>query len=352
MKKLIFVALAMLVVPFSASATEVKSAYYFYAPWCPHCRQVDEFFKESGFYEKYEISKFNVDKPAVQQILTKVYQVKGYDKFQGIPAVVIDDQLLVGDRPIIDNFEKMMEQSQGRTRDFVEAARISKQETDISLTVLIGAALVDAINPCAFAVLILLVATVIGAKGRRKALISGLLFAFTIFASYFLMGLGLYKVITVFNLPKIISIVVGVVALIIGLANLKDAFWHGKFFLMEVPMSWRPKMKAILQRTTGPAGSVVSAFLVSFFLLPCSSGPYVVILGLLAERVAMAKTVALLALYNLIFILPMVIITVAMYYGVRGGLLEKVRQQNIRLLHGIAGVIMLLIGGYLIYSWL
>ncbi len=327
---------------------------YFYASWCAHCRNVDEYFEEKGFYEKYEIIKLDYDKEDNKALLAKIFSDKGY-KNVGIPAIVIDDQLFSGDELIIKNFEKKTENSKGTAVDFVNGFAGEKNkisENNLSLSVVVGAALVDAINPCAFAVLIILVATVIGAQGRKKALWSGLFFSLAVFVSYFLMGLGLYKVITAFDLPKIISIVVGVLAIVIGLANLKDAFWHGKVFLMEVPMSWRPRMKSILQRVTSPLGALGAGFLVSLFLLPCTSGPYIVVLGLLAERVELAKTVSLLTLYNLIFVLPMVVITLAMYFGLRGGKMEQWRTKNIHLLHGVAGVIMVGIGVYLVASWL
>jgi cytochrome c biogenesis protein CcdA len=133
---------------------------------------------------------------------------------------------------------------------------------------------------------------------------------------------------------------------------MKDFFWYGKYFVMEVPLSWRPKMQAILKKVSSPLGAFGAGFVVSLFLVPCSSGPYVVILGLLAEKVDTTKTLALLFLYNLIFVLPMLVITLAMYFGSRMGKLEKWRQHNLRILHLVAGAIMLFIGGYLIYNWL
>ena len=50
---------------------------------------------------------------------------------------------------------------------------------------------------------------------------------------------------------------------------------------MEVPLSWRPKMMKLIQSVISPCGAFVIGILVSLFLLPCSSGPYMVILGLL-----------------------------------------------------------------------
>ncbi|GBE17154.1 thiol:disulfide interchange protein precursor [bacterium BMS3Abin15] len=355
MKKILFILLIFIALPIIVSSQEKKQAAYFYADWCPHCQQVDKFFTEKGFYDKYDVKKFNIDGGENKKLLAQVYLDNGYKKYKGIPVIIIDDKLIAGDVNIINSFEEEIEKSRGTVLSIIEKARgnIGGATTNnISLTVLVGAALVDAINPCAFAVLIILIATVISARGRNQALATGLLFAAAVFVSYFLMGLGLYKVVTVFSLPKIISIVVGVLAVLIGLANLKDAFWHGKVFLMEVPMSWRPKMKSILKGVTSPPGAIIAGFLVSLFLLPCTSGPYIVILGLLAEKVELAKTIPLLFLYNFIFVLPMILITLAMYFGLRAGKLEEWRMKNIRLLHAVGGTIMLIIGIYLINTWI
>lgn len=361
MKKLYFIVLVSLFVPFLSFAQEQKKeAVYFYADWCSHCQKVDEFFTEKGFYEKYDIKKYNFDEAQNKALLSKVLREKGVQN-AGIPAIVIDEEVFLGDASIIKDFENKIEASNGIASQFVAkfgTGKISapaepkisfKEKYGISLSVLMGAALVDAINPCAFAVLIILVATVFNAQGKRRALLSGLLFSFAVFASYILMGLSVYKAITVFNLPQIISLIVGVLAVLIGLANLKDAFWYGKVFIMEVPMSWRPKMKSILRHVTSPFGALVAGFMVSLFLLPCTSGPYVVVLGLLAEKVELAKTFSLLVLYNLIFVAPMIIITLAVsYFGIKAGKLESWRQENLKLLHFLAGVIMIGIGIYLI----
>ncbi|MDR0861052.1 MAG: hypothetical protein LBO09_09110 [Candidatus Peribacteria bacterium] len=72
--------------------------------------------------------------------------------------------------------------------------------------------------------------------------------------------------------------IVGIVGLLVGLANLKDYFRYGKGFVMEVPLSRRPAMMKITKSVTSPAGAFVIGVIVSLFLLPCSSGPYLTIL--------------------------------------------------------------------------
>ncbi len=345
-EKIVLLAFLMLFLPVISLAQEKKSFQYFYAGWCSHCQKVDEFFKSNGVYGKFDVEKINFNSLSGKNRLTELFKEHNYGGQAGIPAVAIDEKLIVGDEPIISYFKNNFELSEETKKEKKSAG------TPFPLLVLVGAALADAINPCAFAVLILLLAAVVKAKGRNQAFFSGAMFTLAIFISYFLMGLGVYKAITIFNLPKYISLTVGFIAVLIGLANLKDVFWHGKFFVMEVPMSWRPKMKAVINRITTPKGALVGGFLVSLFLLPCTSGPYIVILGLLAEKAEMAKTLSLLALYNFIFVFPMILITLGMYFGARMKKLEEIRSKNNRLLHAAVGVIMLAMGIYLIQGWI
>jgi cytochrome c biogenesis protein CcdA len=358
MKKFLFISALLLLVPAAVFAQEKKTAVYFYADWCSHCQKVDAYFKAQGFYDKYDIQKLNFDDPKSQELLGKIFEAKGEASGGGIPDIVIDDQLISGDQPIIDNFQSTIEKSQGTTQDFINRVKngaykknTEAQKSDISIFILLFAAFADAANPCALAVLILLLATVIAAKGKNSALFSGLMFSLAIFISYFLMGLGAYKAISALSISKYLSIGAGVLAIIIALANFKDVFWYGKGFIMEVPLSWRPKMKEIIRKATSPWSAFAVGFLVSLFLVPCASGPYIAILARLAERVDTAKTITLLALYNLVFVSPMIIVTLGMYFfNARMSKLEDWRKDNLRIMHAVIGAIMLAVGVYLIYT--
>lgn len=227
---------------------------------------------------------------------------------------------------------------------------------DITLLAVICGAGVDAINPCEFAILILLMASMLAAEpdNRKKALYTGVAFIVGIFIAYFLMGIGLLNIIRNYTLhfSDYFYKIIGITAIIMGLLNLKDYFWYGKVFLMEVPLSWRPKMKLLIRKITNPIGALVVALLVSLFLLPCTAGPYVVILGMLAHKVAFAKALIYLVLYNLIFILPMLAIVLLIYYGLSPEKAESWRKQKLRLLHLIAGVILVGLGIAILGKWI
>ena len=86
-------------------------------------------------------------------------------------------------------------------------------------------------------------------------------------------------------------------------------------------------------------------FAVCLFELPCTGGPYIVILGLLAERITLFASIPLLLIYNLFFVLPLIFITFMIYLGFVN--VEKTtewKERNIKRLHLIAGLIMLILG--------
>ena len=113
-------------------------------------------------------------------------------------------------------------------------------------------------------------------------------------------------------------------------------------------------MKMLIKSVASVPGAFFMGFLVSLFLLPCTSGPYIVILGLLSEAATRSTALLLLLLYNFIFILPMIIITLAIYFGfTTTEKAEEWRQRKLKTLHLIAGIIILLLGiGMLISLYL
>ena len=165
------------------------------------------------------------------------------------------------------------------------------------------------------------------------------------FISYLLMGVGLYSALKISGFTHIFYYIVAGLAVLVGLFNLKDYLWYGKWFVMEVPLSWRPKMKMLIKSVVSVPGAFLIGFAVSLFLLPCTSGPYIVILGLLAQATTRNYAFMLLVLYNMIFILPMIIITLAIYFGfTTTEKAEQWRTKKLKILHLISGIIILLLG--------
>jgi len=343
----------------SVFAQETLKIYFFYGNGCPHCSAVEQYFEDKGLFNKYPIEKKEIYFNRENAVLfNSVMDDQNIPKdARGVPAVVFGNEVLVGDKPIIDGFiskaDAYLHQTKEKTDSNPTPETIKNNESkDLTILAVIAGALVDAINPCEFAVLIILMTTILASGKAKKALLAGLSFSASIFISYFLMGLGLYSALGVGNVAQVFYKIVGWLAIILGLFNLKDYFWYGKGFLMEVPLSWRPKLKSLIHSVTSPAGAFSIGFLVSLFLLPCTSGPYIVILGMLAKKVQLIQTIFYLLLYNLIFISPMIVISYAVYEGFDPNKAEEIRQKRLRALHLTAGIVMLVMGFVVIQGWI
>ena len=113
---------------------------------------------------------------------------------------------------------------------------------------------------------------------------------------------------------------------------------------MEIPLSWRPTVKRLLEKVTTPLGAFLTGFVICLFELPCTGGPYLFILGLLAERTTYLTAISLLLYYNLFFVLPLLIITGLVYKGMETKEIDQWKKRNIRRIHLITGIAMIALG--------
>jgi cytochrome c biogenesis protein CcdA len=77
-----------------------------------------------------------------------------------------------------------------------------------------------------------------------------------------------------------------------------------------------------------------------------------VIAGGILSTLELIKTIPWLLIYNFIFVLPMVAITLIVYGGITG--VENVsewKDKNIRYLHLIAGIIIIFLGVAMVLGW-
>lgn len=366
-RRIMLLVLALLVIPAAAIAHENYTApandhvdlFMFYSSGCPYCAKMHTFLEEmQGKYPLLKVYEYDVRENT--ELFFELAEKYGLDMSSGVrvPVVFIHEKVVVGyNSEIAKTVEgyisscieevcgvplgQNVTQTIGQSDIFNPGSGLQK----LTIPAVISAAAVDAINPCAFAVLIILLTTILATHSKRKALFSGLAFSASIYIMYFLMGLGLFSAIQAAGLTRMFYIAVAVLAVLVGLFNLKDYLWYGKWFTMEVPQKWRPAMKSLIKSVTSVPGAFLVGFVVSLFLLPCTSGPYIVILGLLAKATTRAYAIKLLLLYNLIFILPMLAITAAIYFGFTTAQhAEEWRTRKLKILHLIAGIIILLLG--------
>lgn len=206
------------------------------------------------------------------------------------------------------------------------------------LPMVAAAALLDAINPCSFNVFVVLLSLVFYDAGRKAALKVGVAFSSGLFTSYFLLGLGLYSV-----LPRIsgIKYLVSCVAIVLGGLRMLDALGVKVKYL---PDALAGRVSAQIESVSNPWNGYWAGLGTGILLLPCSSAPYFVVLNLLSERVFMITGVALIALYNLIIVVPFVITAVAVHGLIRTTMDIKLSMENRQWVNLLIGVTLVLLG--------
>ena len=174
---------------------------------------------------------------------------------------------------------------------------------------LIGiAALVDSINPCAFSVLFLSITFLFGlGKSRADIIKAGLAYIFGIFAVYTLIGLGILKVLSLFNIPHLMSLIGASAIIIFGVISLMNEIFPNFPIKLKIPKFAYGNIAKLMEKATLPAALLLGG-VVGLFEFPCTGGPYLFVLGLLHDQGNALKGFIYLILYNLIFISPLMVI--------------------------------------------
>ncbi|MGA9533672.1 MAG: cytochrome c biogenesis protein CcdA [Anaerolineales bacterium] len=176
------------------------------------------------------------------------------------------------------------------------------------LPAVIVTGLLDSVNPCAFAVILLLLAFLFTLRqSRGRVLKLGGVYIGMIFLVYFAIGLGLLQAVRFSDEPHFIARVGSWILIGLGGINLIEYFFPQFPIKLHMPKIAGAKTNELIGRATFPA-TVGAGLLVGLCTFPCSGGVYVSIITLLNAKTTMAWGIAYLGLYNLLFVLPLILI--------------------------------------------
>src|SRR5574341_1215892 len=186
---------------------------------------------------------------------------------------------------------------------------------EISLPIIVGAALIDGINPCAFGVLIFMLAYLAKTAKKINMLLNGLIYIFFVFLTYLICGLILLPIIRKLAGFSVASyyVIAGLIVLA-GLIEIKDYFWYGKGFSLTIFPSEAARIKKYVKHVGDKW--YTSAFLGTFVALvelPCTGAVYLAVLALMSLSGVTVSNVSFLVIYNLIFVVPLILILVLVY---------------------------------------
>jgi len=363
------VALAILALFATSLATGATTMILFHEHGCSHCARLESFLEEIvPSYPQLEIVRHEIHEPESADLLAALLDAYGTE-IGAVPILFIGDVALVDGvfyglhpepYPAAGRAEEIsLEQAIQRAiagdapsplERIADGGSASLAET-LTIPAVLLAAAADSVNPCTFAVLVLLLGTLLVAGRKGRVLRAGLAFIGAIYISYFLMGIGIFSAIQAAGVQRPFILAVSGLAILVGLWNMKDYFAYGKWFTIEVPQRWRPTVKRITSSVVSVPGAFAVGVLDSLFLLPCSSGPYIAILALLSKTTSRTEGILYLLLYNFVFILPLLAITLAVHFGfTTTARAERWRSARLGKLHLISGAVMLLLGAGMIIA--
>ena len=217
--------------------------------------------------------------------------------------------------------------------------------SDLSLPAIVSAGVLDGFNPCAFGVLILFATFALGLAARqslasggapsdvrgasRTVLGLGAFFVLGVLLTYFLLGLGLLTILaslTDFGGNHLPSRVAALASIGLGLWMIRDVLLPDAPWKLEAPHALHGRMRD-WARMTSPLALFGGGVLIGLCTVPCSGAVYLAVVALLGASGTLAAGLGGLALYNLAYITPLVVL---LLLASRPGLIRVVNRWHLQ----------------------
>lgn len=370
-----------------AAEPPALTIHYFRADGCPHCEDAGAFFARLAAEEPriavrdYEVSRDPENRALFRAALDALGVAEG-----GVPFIFVGDRATLGyhtdDTTGAEIRRQVARCLAAPCPDALEAIRAGRApavqpreagasllrlpfvgEVDaaaLSLPLLtLTVAALDAFNPCAFFVLLFLLSMMAHQKSRARMLAVGgifVLFSGLMYFAFMAAWLGLFQLL---GQLAWVTLAAGLLAVVVGAVNVKDFFLFGRGVSLSIPESKKPdifrRARAVLAADKLPAMLAATVFLAvaaNFYELLCTAGfPMVYTRILTLGEPSAAMRYFYLALYNLVYVLPLAAI-VLVFVRTLGA--RKLGEREGRLLKLLSGTMMLELGVLLLVApeWL
>lgn len=338
---------------------------YYYTPTCSSCREFLE--KEIPRLEKeldikIQIQHINISKSdGLVQMNRRLKKLGSSEK--KLPILITDDLILAGDREIEKQLESVLVKLSLGEKMSKSTDSPSLKSNALSLTILpiLLAGLLDGINPCAFSTLIFLLSWLtLAGRNRKQILITGIFFTMAVFLTYYTVGLGAFTALRTSESVPFVSLILkyamALLLVVLGIVHIFDykKVKSGQTSKMTLQLSKERKKKihSLIRgkaRQTGLfAGSVALGILVTIYELGCTGQVYLPTLMYMVRIEKALSSYLLLAIYNLGFIIPLIIIFIAAWKGTGSKALGEWFQKNLAAVKLLSAFFFLLMALFLI----
>jgi cytochrome c biogenesis protein CcdA len=211
---------------------------------------------------------------------------------------------------------------------------------------------IDGFNPCNIFVLgMLLLILLQEGQGRKKLLTIGLTFVGVVYIIYFFFMSAWLNIIQLLGVIKPMRIAIAIIAIIAGIINFKERFAYRKGVTLMISDKYLGKLREKIKRlgakakTAKTSALMASAALLAIFAslieLPCTAGFPLIYTGILSAQTTGVSYYAYLALYNFVYVIPLIVIVSLFSFGLTKNGIKKETMGTIKY---VAGLIMILLG--------
>lgn len=337
--------------PDSCAVASPIQAAYFYQLGCKECSrsEADLKYLQSQF-PNLVINEFNYyEQTALANWMAE--RIGRADEMHA-PAVFIADQAFIGEAEINpQNMLPLLNElaNSGSSAFWIDYDPQAGQNAlvdkfnNLGWFAIVFAGFIDGLNPCAFATIVFFVSYlhISGRKGR-EIILTGTSFTLGVFLAYLVVGLGFFRVLdlvknTISLAGKIVYALTGAFCLTLGILNLRDYVnirrGSPADMALKLPEPLRNRINATIRQGSKASRYYISAFLsgviISVLELACTGQIYLpTIIYMTSVAGLRAKAVPALILYNLLFILPLIVVFMLAYYGTESKVFTRFLKDN------------------------
>jgi thiol-disulfide isomerase/thioredoxin len=209
-------------------------------------------------------------------------------------------------------------------------------------TIVLGG--LDSFNPCSFFILIFLLNLLLYLRSKRRMLLVGCIFIFFSGFFYFLFMFVLFNVLFLTaTYISIISLIAGIIAVAIGIFNIKEFFFFKKGPSLNIPEEKRDitfkRMRKLVKAPSLLAmlgGTIFLAVTVNFYELLCTLGFPLIFTSRLTElHLPLMQYYLYIFFYNVVYVIPLIIILLLFTFTLGKMKLSEWQGQRLKLLSGI-----------------
>ncbi|MEM7015281.1 MAG: hypothetical protein AAF585_27810, partial [Verrucomicrobiota bacterium] len=335
-------------------AAPVLKLIYFQTPGCDECAKAKRILTRlSNSFPDLKIEEFNVrnaDAAHFAEALSERFNVPNNKRLL-TPTIFTEAGPLIKEEIEMARLGDLVTQASRYNSDGswasvgLEArataqAAIADRFGSINLGLIIGAGLLDGINPCAFATIILFLSYLQIARRRPSEMLGvGLAFIFGVFVTYFVLGLGLFALAEYIQRIQILGLILsyGMAAfvLVIMVLNLRDGVLclqgRLKDTTLQLPGVIKDRVRAVARKGARHRwwllAALVSGVIISVLELACTGQVYLPTIQVMVQS-GSGLAIWYLLIFNLAFIAPLALIFVLTFFGLRSENLIEFQQKH------------------------